>query len=275
MEMFATILCLVSMVGCVIFLIAFVVHKLRKKPKNKIFFRGLLTSIIVFIISIILFAIFETPETKARYEQQRIERQKENEARALAEEQKEKEEEQKQQEEQEQKEEEEQKQEEEKAKKEEQKKEDEKQKEVAEQNEEISQEVDNSKETETSVEEVIKEEVENVIGKDNIELFNYVPDNNYALIKFKGSENLTSDMTVKGMYMDMSNVLKAIQNDVDVNVDINVTYPLQDTYGNVSDYTVIKATFNNDTIKRINFDNFNYDDIPSIADEWWNHPALG
>ena len=32
--------------------------------------------------------------------------------------------------------------------------------------------------------------------------------------------------------------------------------------------------FNNETIKKINFDNFDYNNIPSIADEWWNHQAL-
>lgn len=87
-------------------------------------------------------------------------------------------------------------------------------------------------------------------------------------------KDLSSKMTVKGMYMDISNVLKGIQKDINVNVDINVTYPLQDSYGNISEDIVIKATFNNETIKKINFDNFDYNNIPSIADEWWNHQAL-
>ena len=76
------------------------------------------------------------------------------------------------------------------------------------------------------------------------------------------------------MYMDISNILKGIQKDINVNVDVNVTYPLQDKYGNTSEDIVIKATFNSDTIKKINFDNFDYNDIPSVADEWWNHNAL-
>lgn len=45
-------------------------------------------------------------------------------------------------------------------------------------------------------------------------------------------------------------------------------------HGNISEDIVIKATFNNETIKKINFDNFDYNNIPSIADEWWNHQAL-
>lgn len=81
-------------------------------------------------------------------------------------------------------------------------------------------------------------------------------------------------MTVRGMYLDIYNILKGIQKDIDVNVDFNVTYPLQDTYGNVSEDIVIKATFKKKTIKKINFSNANYKNIPRIADEWWNHNAL-
>lgn len=272
MEIFATLLCMFSMMAGIIFLIGLIVHKIRRKAKNKIYFRGLLISIIVFIASIILFAIFETPESKARYEQQRIERQKEKEAQALAEEQKAEEQkaEAKKAEEQEA---EEQEVEEQKTKVQEEKQTEEKQ-DKQEQTNEKSQDKENNEEVKVSTEEVLKNEIEKVVEEERIELFNYVPDNNYALIKFKGGDNITSNMTVKGMYMDISNILKEIQNDVDVNVDINVTYPLQDAYGNVSDYTVIKATFNNETIKKINFENFNYNDIPSIADEWWNHNAL-
>ena len=246
METLAIWLFLFSMIGIIIFSIALIIHKIRKKTKNKIYFRGLLISIIVFIGSIILFGVFETPETKARTEQQRIERQKEKEAQALANEQN----------------------------SEEPQEANDKQAEEKEQ-EQTNEEAQDvaSTETQTSIEEQLQKDIETVISEDNLELFNYVPANNYALIKFKGSENVTANMTVKGMYMDISNVLKAIQNDIDVNVDVNVTYPLQDVYGNLSDYTVIKATFNNETIKKINFDNFDYNDIPSIADEWWNHDA--
>ena len=130
------------------------------------------------------------------------------------------------------------------------------------------------KTTKDSTEEAIKEKIIKVVGEENLETFNYIPDNNFALIKFKGSENLTSKMTAEGMYMDIANILKEIQEDIDVNVDINVTYPLQDSYGNIEEDIVINATFNNETIKKINFDNFLSKNIPSIADEWWNHQAL-
>lgn len=273
--MLATLLCMFSMFAGIFFIIASIVRKIWKKPKKKLYSRGLLISAIVFVLSIVLFAVFETPETKAENEQRRIEAQKEKEEKEQAEKEA-KEQEAKEKEEQEAKEKAE------KEKKEQTEKEEAKKKEK--QKDSKKEKTDSSKttksqdaqkeENKSSIEEDLRKAIVKVVGEENLETFNYVPDNNFALIKFKGSESLSSKMTVKGMYMDISNVLKGIQKDINVNVDINVTYPLQDSYGNISEDIVIKATFNNETIKKINFDNFDYNNIPSIADEWWNHQAL-
>ena len=275
MEMLATLLCMFSMFAGIFFIIASIVRKIWKKPKKKLYSRGLLISAIVFVLSIVLFAVFETPETKAENEQRRIEAQKEKEEKEQAEKEA-KEQEAKEKEVQEAKEKAE------KEKKEQTEKEEAKKKEK--QKDSKKEKTDSSKttksqdaqkeENKSSIEEDLRKAIVKVVGEENLETFNYVPDNNFALIKFKGSESLSSKMTVKGMYMDISNVLKGIQKDINVNVDINVTYPLQDSYGNISEDIVIKATFNNETIKKINFDNFDYNNIPSIADEWWNHQAL-
>lgn len=273
--MLATLLCMFSMFAGIFFIIASIVRKIWKKPKKKLYSRGLLISAIVFVLSIVLFAVFETPETKAENEQRRIEAQKEKEEKEQAEKEA-KEQKAKAKEEQEAKEKAE------KEKKEQTEKEEAKKKEK--QKDSKKEKTDSSKttksqdaqkeENKSSIEEDLRKAIVKVVGEENLETFNYVPDNNFALIKFKGSESLSSKMTVKGMYMDISNVLKGIQKDINVNVDINVTYPLQDSYGNISEDIVIKATFNNETIKKINFDNFDYNNIPSIADEWWNHQAL-
>lgn len=74
--MFATLLCMISMFTGLFFVIALIINRVKRKPKKKRYSRGVLISIIVFIASIVLFAVFETPESKEKYEQQRIERQK-------------------------------------------------------------------------------------------------------------------------------------------------------------------------------------------------------
>ena len=104
-----------------------------------------------------------------------------------------------------------------------------------------------------SKEDTIRLAIEDAIGADNLDTFNYVPDNNFSLIKFKGTENLTNKMTIKGMYLDMFNILKSIQPVINTSVDFNVVYPLIDEYGNKEDVIVIKATYKKKTIKKNNF----------------------
>ena len=60
-------------------------------------------------------------------------------------------------------------------------------------------------------------------------------------------------MTIKGMYLDMFNILKSIQPVINTSVDFNVVYPLIDEYGNKEDVIVIKATYKKKTIKKNNF----------------------
>lgn len=143
-------------------------------------------------------------------------------------------------------------------------------KEVKETNKE---EVEEIKE-ELSNEETIKKRIEETVGEENLESFNYVPENNFSLIKFKGTESLSNKMTVKSMYLDMFDILRKIQPKIDTDVTFNVVYPLVDKYGNSEDEIVIKATFTKETIDRINFDKALFGDIPYMADEWWNSPAV-
>lgn len=123
-------------------------------------------------------------------------------------------------------------------------------------------------------EDAIRKAIEKVVGAEYLETFNYVPSNDFSLIKFRGSENLTTRWTVLGMYKDMFYILKAIQPIIDTDVDFNVVYSLQDKYGNAEDVIVIKATFTNATIQKINFDNALFQNIPDLADEWWDHNAV-
>ena len=139
---------------------------------------------------------------------------------------------------------------------------------------EAEKDTEQTETVELTTEEKIRAEIENVVGKENLITFNYVPGNNFSLIKFKGSENLTTKLTVKGMYIDIFNILKAIQPINDTDVDFNIVFPMVDVKGNSKEMIVIKATYKNDTIQTINYDRPIYENIPLMADEWWNHNAL-
>lgn len=123
--------------------------------------------------------------------------------------------------------------------------------------------------TKSEIETIAKD----VVG-DNLVSVTYNKDNNFVLVKFKGSENLTNKMTVKGMYMDIKDILEKMKDYDKLNVDFNVTYTMLDTYGNTSDDIVIKASYPAKVRNKINWDNFLWENIGSVASDWWIHTAL-
>jgi apolipoprotein N-acyltransferase len=92
--------------------------------------------------------------------------------------------------------------------------------------------------------------------------------NGNILVKFKGDENITENMTVTGIQMDISDALKAIQkSNVPYNkVNVITTYSMVDKFGNAKESDVINLTYSKATIDKINFDNFDRKNIYSIAD---------
>lgn len=111
--------------------------------------------------------------------------------------------------------------------------------------------------------------------KKTIDKFEFNKPNGFAVTRVYGSENLSNKMTRDGMWMHTAAVLKHVKPIKPVKgIIINILYPLEDQYGKTSYDVVMKITFKRETIDKINFDNFNNDNVPNIADEYWQHPAL-
>ena len=53
-----------------------------------------------------------------------------------------------------------------------------------------------------------------------------------------------------------------------------VHVPLTDQYGNEKNGEVLRVTMNRETLDKINFENFNIENIEQVADEYKEHPAL-
>lgn len=88
------------------------------------------------------------------------------------------------------------------------------------------------------------------------------------VLKFKGDDNLTSNMIVTGVQMDLSDALKAIK-ESEVNyksVDLVATFAMQDKFGNSKEDEVVHLIFNKSTVDKINFENFDRKNIYSVAD---------
>ncbi len=100
----------------------------------------------------------------------------------------------------------------------------------------------------------------------------YRPEENFTSITFVSTGGLTKKMSVHAAYMKMSGILESIQPIIDTNVRILVETPIIDAHGNSSMETVIVADYTLETIRKINFERFLWENIPVIADSWWNYP---
>ncbi|MBP8641292.1 MAG: hypothetical protein KBI01_10440 [Oscillospiraceae bacterium] len=125
-----------------------------------------------------------------------------------------------------------------------------------------------------SDEEIITETVNTEFRKENVISVNYDSTNKIVQTKAIGKDNLTSKMTIDGMYLSMSNILENLSDFKDINISFEIVYPLVDEYGNSTDTTVITASFTSTTRNKINWDYFLIENMPDVADEWWMHPAL-
>jgi hypothetical protein len=96
----------------------------------------------------------------------------------------------------------------------------------------------------------------------------FLNSNGNILLRFKGDENITENLTITGIQMDIRDALKAIQkSNIPYNkVTVITTYSMVDKFGNAKESDVINLTYSKATIDKINFDNFDRKNIYSIAD---------
>lgn len=96
-----------------------------------------------------------------------------------------------------------------------------------------------------------------------------------VLLYLKGSDNLTNKMIKTGMLMDTKDILQALQPRDDISeITFFWSFPLIDIYGNKSEDTIMKVNISKETLGKINFERFDYNSIPDIADDYFEHTAL-
>ena len=75
------------------------------------------------------------------------------------------------------------------------------------------------------------------------------------------------------MWKDTSDMLKDVAKEKDISeVVFFWKFELEDAYGNKSNDNVMKITYNRETLDKINFDNFSFNNIPTTATQYWQHP---
>ncbi|MGN5653440.1 hypothetical protein [Bacillus sp. Brlt_9] len=135
---------------------------------------------------------------------------------------------------------------------------------------------------EESLEDKVKKLASNEFGKGKVEsvkvndnLGTEDPNDKIVLLTAEAKENVSANYTKKGMWIATISILKDLKNEKNISeIAFFYTYPLVDQYGNEKKDNVMKITFNRETLDKINYDNFLHNNLPKVANQYWEHPAL-
>lgn len=134
----------------------------------------------------------------------------------------------------------------------------------------------------------IEEAIISVVGEtnnmDNKSISNLDINENYGteedgdkliIANINASENLTNNMTKKGILIDSAKIFENLFKINNISeVTLNWDFPLVDQYGNEEIGTILRVTIDKEIVKKINWENFNNDNLANISKEYWEHPAL-
>jgi len=97
----------------------------------------------------------------------------------------------------------------------------------------------------------------------------------FVLIDLIGEDGLTLNTTKSAMWMYTLDIFKPLFEIEEVSeAKISWQLELMDQYGNTDYGHVMGITFSRETAEKVNWDGIPYENVPKIADEYFEHPAL-
>ena len=117
-----------------------------------------------------------------------------------------------------------------------------------------------------------EQKAEKVYGEDLIS-FKEPVDNNIE-ITAKMGENFTEDFMVTGAANNFIDYLKLVKDDNPDFVKVTYKSTFVDNYGNESEETSMIVLVDNETLSKINFDNFYAENLEKVANSYFVDPAL-
>ena len=90
------------------------------------------------------------------------------------------------------------------------------------------------------------------------------------------NDNLTSNMILRGMHIDSKDIFEKMFNKFSAveTVCLIWTFPLVDVKGNIKLGNVVLIDMTRENAKSINWANFLTDNLPVVADSYWQHPTF-
>lgn len=151
-------------------------------------------------------------------------------------------------------------------------------KEVPQETQELIDEVENVENVEqeepeelTNEEEIIKI-IEDEMGSKLIEVEHKEEADHYNI--YAKTSGLSVNMDRKGTYFNTSDVLEKIQDKEFGSLYFEYQAEFVDKYGDSEQRKGITYDLTKETVDKINFDSFLPENLPEIADSYWQHPAF-
>lgn len=90
------------------------------------------------------------------------------------------------------------------------------------------------------------------------------------------NDNFSTNLIRRGAWLRILAIAQAVRDNTGNAHDLSITLtgPLTDAYGNTSEQTLIRVDLSRATLARVNFDGIDPANLPAIADEYIQHPAL-
>ncbi|HHT7152361.1 hypothetical protein BK718_24710 [Bacillus thuringiensis serovar andalousiensis] len=132
-------------------------------------------------------------------------------------------------------------------------------------------EVNKEKDFNKSIEKIVKktigiDDVESVEVNKNFDLPD--PNNKVVLLNLKNANDKV--LTWNGT----TNILKKLSKEKEIQKVVFVwKAELTDTYGNKKSDPVMKMNIDRGSLDKINFKNFDHNNIPNVVKDYWEHPA--
>lgn len=122
----------------------------------------------------------------------------------------------------------------------------------------------------------LQDVVTDVMGKDAyVDMYT---EDGTVWLTVKLLDNWSAGWMLKGAYMDTLDISEQVVKHNLLNgakeLDIAFVTSFTDSYGNSSDGTAVEITFSVDTLSKINFDTVLHENVPVIADYYFEHPAF-
>ena len=133
--------------------------------------------------------------------------------------------------------------------------------------------------SEKDIEKLIKELLGDTsnTGEKRVEkvVYNEVDTSPYIGLNLHADENITVKLARSGMLKDTLEIMKALNKEgYKGKFYVDWRLPLTDKYGNTEPGKVMSINISAENFSKINFDNFDYLNLPDIADGYFEHPGF-